>query len=59
MTVKELIQELKAIDEKYQDAEVEICNTGTADCYRIQSVDEEPSFDAEDWDECEYIYINI
>lgn len=59
MTVKELIEHLQAIDKKYQDAEVEICNNGTADCYSIRSVDEEPSFDNEDWDECEYIYINI
>jgi len=59
MTVKELIEHLQSIDKKYQDAEVEICNQGTADTYRIQSVDDQPSFDQDDWDECEYIFINI
>jgi len=58
MTVKELIEELQSIDKKHHDAEVEICSLGSADCYTIDSVDEEPSFDSED-DDYEVIYINI
>ena len=54
MTVKELIQELKEIDKKYQDHEVVICDTGDARHYYIDTVDNEPN-----WDDREEIYINI
>jgi len=54
MTVKELIEELKEIDKKYQDHEVVICDTGEGKQHYIDSVDDEPN-----WDDHEEIYINI
>tara|TARA_E500000318_G_scaffold39382_1_gene37957 strand:- start:22 stop:216 length:195 start_codon:yes stop_codon:yes gene_type:complete len=63
MTLKELIEELQSIDEKYHETEIEICSLGSADCYAIDSVDDEPSFSSEDDEEeqndSEVIYINI
>lgn len=54
MTVKELIEELNEIDNKYLDCEIVVYNNGTADQYYSISVDEEPA-----WDDKDEIYIKV
>jgi ubiquitin C-terminal hydrolase len=54
MTVKELIQELKEIDKKYQDHEVVIFNNASADKHFISYVEKE-----NEWEDDQTIYIKI
>ncbi len=54
MTVKELIEELKEIDKKYQDHEVILFHSGSADKWDIMEVGKE-----NEWEDEEEIYITI
>lgn len=54
MTVAELIEELKEIDEKYHDHEIVIYNNGSADKYYISDVGKE-----NEWEDEEELYITV
>lgn len=54
MTIKELIEELKEIDEKYQDHEVILYHNQTADKWQIAEVGKE-----NEWEDEKQIYITI
>ena len=54
MTVKELIEELKEIDKKYQDHEIILYHSGSADKWQIAEVGKE-----NEWEDEEEIYITI
>jgi len=54
MTVKELIEELQEIDNKYQDHEIILYHNGSADKFDIVEVGKE-----NEWEDEEEIYISI
>ena len=54
MTVKELIEELKEIDKKYQDHEIILFHNGSADKWQIAEVRKE-----NEWEDEKQIYITI
>ena len=54
MTVKELIEELQEIDKKYQDHEIILYHSGSADKWQISEVGKE-----NEWEDEEEIYITI
>ena len=54
MTIKELIEELKEIDKKYQDHEVILYHNGSADKWQIAEVGKE-----NEWEDEKEIYITI
>ena len=54
MTVAELIEELKEIDEKYHDHEIVIYNNGSADKYYISDVGKE-----NEWEDEQELYITV
>ena len=54
MTIKELIEELKEIDKKYQDHEVVLFHNGSADKWQIAEVGKE-----NEWEDEKEIYITI
>jgi hypothetical protein len=54
MTVKELIEELNEIDDKYLDCEIVVYNNGSANLNYPTSVDDEPA-----WDDRDEIYLNV
>jgi hypothetical protein len=54
MTIKELIEELKEIDKKYQDHEVILYHKGSADKWKIAEVEKE-----NEWEDDKTISIHI